>query len=72
MGRDTDAEPTLTELIAARDKVKREIDILAGGTPLYGKDRDVQVGGLIGELMGTLRELEQCIAEWKSTDAPRP
>ena len=71
MGRDTDAEPSLRELIAARDKVQREIDVLASGAPLYGRNRDVQVGGLIGELTGTLRDLEQCIAEWKATDASR-
>ena len=72
MGRGADAEPSLSELIAARDKVQREIDILTSESPLYGRNRDVQVGGLIGQLTGTLRDLEQCISEWEATDASRP
>ena len=71
MGRDTNAEPSLKVLVTARDNVQREIDILAGGAPLYGRNRDVQVGGLIGELTSTLHDLAKCIAEWDSTDADR-
>jgi hypothetical protein len=71
MGRKTDAEPTLAELIAARDNVRREIDILEGGPAYYGVDRDAQVGGLIRQLSNTLDELERCIAEWKPTDDPK-
>jgi len=65
MGQDADAEPTLKELIAARDKVQREIDVLTSGAPPYSTNRDSQVGGLIDELSETLRDLEQCIADWK-------
>jgi len=72
MGRDTDAEPTLEELIAARDKVQREIEILQSGSPYQGSNRQVQVGGLMDKLEDTLSELEQCIAEWKSGDADSP
>ena len=72
MGQDTDAEPSLSELVAARDNVQRQIDILASGAPFYGRNRDVQVGGLIADLTGTLRDLEKCIAEWKATDASLP
>jgi hypothetical protein len=66
-----DAEPSLSQLIAARDKVRREIDILQSDTPFYGYNRGTQVNGLIGELAETLRELERLISEWTSDEAQR-
>jgi hypothetical protein len=66
VSKDEDAEPSLSQLIAARDNVRREIDILRDSSPAYGSNRDMQVGGLIGELEATLRELERLISEWKS------
>jgi hypothetical protein len=52
-------EPSLSQLIAARDNVRREIDILRDSSPFYGFNRGVQVNGLIGELEATLREFER-------------
>jgi hypothetical protein len=66
-----DAEPSLSQLIAARDKVRREIEILQSDTPFYGFNRGTQVNGLIGELVETLRELERLISEWTSDEAQR-
>jgi hypothetical protein len=66
-----DAEPSLSQLMAARDNVRRQIDILRSDAPLYGYNRGVQVNGLIGELESTLRELERLISEWKSDYAER-
>jgi hypothetical protein len=63
----------LKELTEARDKVERQIDLLLIGNPLcVGRNRDVQVGGLIEELSDTLRELRECIAELEADDTEGP
>ena len=52
----------LQELIEARAKVKRQIEIMKGGRPFYGFDRDIQIKGAMAELNQTLQDLEECIA----------
>jgi len=66
---DQEDQARLNELIEARAKIKRQIEIMNGGRPFYGFDRDIQIKGTMAELNRTLRDLEECIAQLEPKNA---
>jgi hypothetical protein len=57
-----DDQTRLNALIEARNKVKRQMEIMVGGRPPFAFDRDIQIKDVMAELNRTLSELEECIA----------
>jgi hypothetical protein len=57
----------IQELKKARDNIQRQIDILAGGMHFGGVEK-IPVDGLMKQLRGTLRELDECIAAESNPD----
>jgi hypothetical protein len=60
----------LHELIEARDAVQWQIDMLAGGRPYYGTNRQLQIADVIKRLRSTLRDLEECLAAESRSNHP--
>lgn len=62
----------IKELTEARDRVARQIDVLADCRPYYGMNRKRQIGSLIEKLRETLAELEECMAAESDSLVERP
>jgi len=56
------------QLIEARDKLRRQIEILEGG-PVLSRDAALDRGALIDDLSTALDEIEMDLSELKPTDA---
>lgn len=57
----------IRKLTDARDAVARQIEILEGGRPYYGMNRQVQIADVLKRLHDTVSGLEECIGA--ATDA---
>jgi hypothetical protein len=61
----------IRELIEARNAVERQINILIGGRPYYGFNRQLQIADVLKRLRDTLAELEECISTEHDSDSSR-
>ena len=58
----------IRKLTEARDVVARQIEILEGGRPYYGLNREAQIADVLRRLRITVAGLEECISSAKVAD----